>query len=327
MQGTVPNKTKQFFFALIKLSIVVGACYFIYHKLAYNDNLNFSVFIAFLMRYDVFLLKNILFVLFLSIFNWFFEILKWQNLVSSIKNVTFFEAFKQSLAAHTASLFTPNRIGEYGAKAIYFKKPERKRILLLNLFGNMSQMSTTLLFGSIGFFLFIFKYNIDISPVKLFYLITLTALITVFIIFFFKQKKFQIKGFSIQGIKTFILEISSKIHYNNVIFSVIRYLIFSFQFYYLLRLFDVDASYFNAMIVISTMYLLSSIIPTIFVFDVVVKGSIALYLFSFIGVNELTILSIVTLMWILNFVLPSVFGGFYVLNFDYHKTIDSDNID
>lgn len=81
------------------------------------------------------------------------------------------------------------------------------------------------------------------------------------------------------------------------------------------------------MIVITTMYLLSSIIPTIFVFDVVIKGSIALYLFSFIAVNELTILSIVTLMWILNFVLPNVFGGFYVLNFDYYKTIDSDNID
>jgi len=327
MQGTVPNKTKQFFFALIKLSIVVGACYFIYHKLAHNDNLNFSVFIAFLMKNDVFLPKNILFVLFLSIFNWFFEILKWQNLVSSIKIVTFFEAFKQSLAAHTASLFTPNRIGEYGAKAIYFTKHLRKRVLLLNLIGNMSQMSTTLLFGVIGFPLFIYKYDIDISPIKLFYLITLTALIIVFIIFFFKQKKFQIKGFSIQDIKTYVLKISSKIHFKNVLFSVIRYLIFSFQFYYLLHLFDVNASYFNAMIVITTMYLLSSIIPTIFVFDVVVKGSIALYLFSFIGVNELTILSVVTLMWILNFVLPSVFGGFYVLNFDYYKTIDSDNID
>lgn len=268
-----------------------------------------------------------LFVLFLSIFNWFFEILKWQNLVSYVKKITFFEALKQSLAAHTASLFTPNRIGEYGAKAIYFMKPERKRILLLNLIGNMSQMSTTLLFGSIGFSLFVYKYDIDVSTIKLFRLITLVVIIIVVLFFVSKHNKFEIRGISIQGIKTFILEIPAKIHYKNATFSVIRYLVFSFQFYYLLRLFGVDVSYFNTMIVISTMYLLSSIIPTIFVLDVAVKGSIALYLFSFISVDELTILSVVTLMWILNFVLPSVFGGFYVLYFDYYKMTDSNNID
>lgn len=77
MPGTLPNKIKQFFFVLIKISIVVGASYFIYNKLAHNDNLDFSIFIAFLAKNDVFLTKNILFVLFLTIFNWFFEILKW----------------------------------------------------------------------------------------------------------------------------------------------------------------------------------------------------------------------------------------------------------
>jgi len=125
---------------------------------------------------DLFLAKNILFLVILSIFNWFFEILKWQNLVSFIKNISFFEALKQSLAALTASLFTPNRIGEYGAKAAYFTKPLRKRILLLNLLGNIAQMTTTLVFGIIGFSLFNSKYDIDISPIKLFRLIALVVI-------------------------------------------------------------------------------------------------------------------------------------------------------
>ncbi|MBN4070607.1 flippase-like domain-containing protein [Olleya sp. AH-315-F22] len=325
MLGTFSYKTKQFFFTLIKLSIVVGASYFIYHKLAYNDNLDFNDFIVFLNKNDLFLAKNILFLIILSVFNWFFEILKWQNLVSSIKNISFFEALKQSLAALTASLFTPNRIGEYGAKAVYFTKPLRKRILFLNLIGNIAQMTTTLVFGIIGFSLFNSKYDIDISPIKLFLLITLVVIIIGFLFFISKQKKFKIKGISLQRIKEFILEISKKVHFKNIALSVIRYLIFSFQFYYLLTLFGVYINYINAMIVIASMYLLSSIIPTIFVFDVVVKGSVALFLFDFAGVNELTILSVITLMWILNFVLPSVFGGLFVLNFDYDKT--SDNLD
>jgi hypothetical protein len=327
MLGNLSYKTKQFFFTLIKLSIVVGASYFIYHKLAYNDNLNFNDFIAFLNKNDLFLAKNILFLVILSVFNWFFEILKWQNLVSFIKNISFFEAFKQSLAALTASLFTPNRIGEYGAKAVYFIKPLRKRILLLNLLGNIAQMATTLVFGIIGFSMFVSKYDIDITPIKLFRLITLVVIIIAFLFFVLKKKKFKIKGFSIKRIKEYILEISKKVHFKNIAFSAIRYLVFSFQFYYLLTLFGVDISYFNAMIVITSLYLLSSIIPSIFVFDVVVKGSVALFLFDYVGVNELTILSVITLMWILNFVIPSVFGGLFVLNFDYDKTMHSDNLD
>ncbi|HLT54285.1 MAG TPA: hypothetical protein VKZ97_10350, partial [Flavobacteriaceae bacterium] len=55
---------------------------------------------------------------------------------------------------------------------------------------------------------------------------------------------------------------------------------------------------------------------TLFIFDVVVKGSVAVYLFDFAGVNELVILSTTTLMWLLNFVLPSVFGSYFVLNFN-----------
>jgi hypothetical protein len=47
----------------------------------------------------------------------------------------------------------------------------------------------------------------------------------------------------------------------------------------------------------------------------VVKGSVALYLFSFADINNITILSVTTLMWLLNFVIPSIFGSYFVLNF------------
>ena len=321
MLGGLSNKTKQLFFVLIKLSIVICAFYIIYQKLLNNENLNFRVFVTFLSKNDGFSTNIVLFLLFLTIFNWFFEILKWQNLTLFVKNLSFFEAFKQCLAAHTASLFTPNRIGEYGAKAIYFINQLRKRILLLNLLGNMTQMGSTLIFGIIGFSLFITKYDIDISYYKLFRFLILIALIISLLIFGIKQSKFKIKGFSIQRIKVFIVAMPTKIHLKNMGFSVIRYLIFSFQFYCLLRIFGVDLDYFNAMIIITSMYLLSSIIPTIYVFDVIIKGSVGLFLFDFVNVDELTILSVIMLMWLLNFVLPCVFGGFYVLNFDYYKTI------
>ncbi len=322
MISGLPYKTKQFFFVLIKLSIVIGAFYFIYNKLTNNNQLDFSLFIDFVSKNAIFSPKNIIFLLFLTIFNWFLEILKWQNLVSFIKKISYKEAMEQSLGALTASLFTPNRIGEYGAKAIYYAKQFRKRVLVLNLLGNMAQMSTTLFFGIIGFIIFNNKYDIEISYIKFSRLLIIVALVLGFAVLGMNQNRYRIKGFSIERIKDYFSEISSKIHALNITYSIVRYLIFSFQFYFLLHIFEVDLTYIDAMIVITSMYLLASIIPSIFILDVVIKGSVAVYLFSFLHINEFTILCIITLMWLLNFVLPSIFGSFYVLNFNWYNSED-----
>jgi hypothetical protein len=76
------------------------------------------------------------FLLLLSILNRFFEILKWQNLASNIKPITVSEATKQVLAALTAGIFTPNGIGEYAGKALYYEKSETTQVIFLNLICN-----------------------------------------------------------------------------------------------------------------------------------------------------------------------------------------------
>jgi len=321
--GSLPYKTKQFFFVLIKLSIVVGAFYFIYRKLTTNDNLDFHEFWSFLIENESFSFKTISFLIILTTFNWFFEILKWKTLVSHIQKISFKNALEQSLGALTASLFTPNRIGEYGAKAIYFPSSKRKQVMLLNLLGNMMQMTVTVLFGLIGLWLMHSKYELDINFYKVSRFSIIVIVIGLFALLGFKQSKFKIKGFSVEKLKDFFKNLPIKIHVLAFGISILRYLIFSFQFYFLLELFGVNVSYYNAMIVITSMYVLSSIIPSIFIFDVVIKGSVAVYLFTLVDVNEFTTLGIVTIMWLLNFVLPSVFGSYYVLNFNLSKIYNS----
>lgn len=318
----MPYKIKQFFFVLIKLSIVVGAFYFIYSKIVENENLQFNEFIDFLKENDIFSSKNIIFLLILSIFNWFFEILKWQHLVKFIKPISFKLSLEQSLGGLTASLITPNRIGDYGAKAVYYTKGFKTKIVLLNLLGNMAQMAITTLLGIIGFVLFINEYPLEINYYKISRFGIIILVIGILTLFGVKQKRFKIKGFSITTVIHFLKSIPLKTHGINLLLSLIRYLIFSFQFYYLLTVFGVTINYFDAMIVITSMYLLASIVPTISILDVVIKGSIAVFLFGYLEINELTILSITTLMWLLNFVIPSIFGSYYVLNFKLPKPVE-----
>lgn len=320
--GGLSYKTKQFFFVLIKLSIVVGAFYFIHQKLTTNEDLDFNEFLSFLSENDAFSVKNVLFLIILSLFNWFFEILKWKTLVQTIQQISFKNAMEQSLGALTASLFTPNRIGEYGAKAVYYDKTNRKKVMLLNLISNMMQMTVTVIFGIIGLSLMHYNYDLDLDYYRMLKFALIIVVVGAFAMFGLRQNKFRIKGFSIDRLKGFVRQLSKTMLVIAFGLSVIRYMIFSYQFYLLLGLFGVGVSYTNAMIVITSMYLISSVIPSIFIFDVVIKGSVAVYLFSLVGVNEFTILSIILVMWLLNIVLPSVFGSFYVLNFNFPKTED-----
>jgi hypothetical protein len=315
--NTQPYKTKQFFFVLIKLSIVVAAFYFIYHKLINNTHLNFNDFIGFSFKNDDFSIKKIIILLILTFFNWFFEILKWQKLVIPVQSISFNNALEQSLGALTASLFTPNRIGEYGAKAVFYSQEFRKRILLINLISNSLQMIVTTLFGVIGLSFFIHKYPLEVNFNEFTFIIIIGVIVLLPIGYFFQKKLFTIKGFQIKKIINYISHFPKKIILSGFGFSIIRYLIFSFQFYYLLYIFGVEMDYISAMCIITSMYFLASILPSIFIFDVVIKGSVAVYLFSFLNVNEITILVIITLMWMLNFVLPSMVGSYYVLRFNF----------
>lgn len=315
MFRSLPYKTNQFFYSLIKLSIVFGAGYFIYNKVINSEKLDFSVFVDFLTKNEVFSLKNVLFLCLLSVFNWFFEILKWKNLVDFLQKISFYQALKESLSALTASLFTPNRLGDYAAKILYYPTELRKRIIFLNLMANMAQMTITVVLGLIGLLLFQIKYDLEISSFKVVRMAVILLIISFLFIVSIRQNKIKIRGFSFHKIIAFFRNIHLSIHLKNLGLSLIRYLIFSYQFYLLLGIFGVEVYYLNAMVVISTMYILASIIPSIFIFDPIIKGSVAIYLFGLVGVNELTIVSIIAIMWILNFALPSIIGGFYVIRF------------
>ena len=321
MHSSLPYKTKQFFFVLIKLSIVVGAFYFIYQKLLHNDHLDFRSFILILKQNKLFDIKNVVFLVLLSSLNWFLEITKWRFLVSKLKTITLLKATEQSLGALTASLLTPNRIGEYGAKAIYYSKPLRKRVLLLNLISNLMQMSITVILGIIGFIFYYNTFDITINIIKISRGLLIALTILVLTLFGIKQSKYKIKGFSIPKITNYLTTLGYPYITIGLLISLIRYTIFSFQFYYILTLLGIETSYPDAMVIITTMYLLASIIPTISIFDVVIKGSIAIYLFGLANIAELPVLVCTLLMWLLNFALPSLLGSYFVLRFNPSKTI------
>ncbi|MCG2419908.1 hypothetical protein K8089_12830 [Aequorivita sp. F47161] len=310
----VPRKTKQYLLAATKVLVLAVTFGYVFYKLKNNASVNLEDFIITVFSKGI--ISGYLLLLFLSLAaaNWFFEILKWKVLVSTVEKITFKSALKQSLASLTVSLATPNRIGEYGAKALFFENRMRKKILLLNFLSGGAQMFVTTLFGFFGvlYLLRNFNVNYSISTLASF---GIGAVLLFVIGYYFKEKELLLKGFSIAKTTRFFKRIPFQIKFKTVLFSAFRYLIFSSMFYGLLLFFEGNISFSEAVPLIFAMYFLVSILPTLFIFDVVIRGGVAVWLFSFVEIPELIVLSTVLAMWLFNFVLPAVLGSFYVLTY------------
>jgi len=288
---------------ILKISIILLAFYFIYTQITQKNNLNWHDFIGIIQ--NKFSFGIIFILLFLSFLNRYLEILKWKNLVSYIAPISIYQATKQVLAALTAGIITPNGIGEYAGKALFFEKTKSKLIVFLNLICNGIQMILTIIFGLIG--LIILKYyELAFSLLGVSFVITLLVLLT---------KNFKIKNYSIASLIQKMNEIPKKIHQKNSILGFSRYLVFSHQYYLLFIVLDVHLPYITLISTIAVVYFLASSLPSFQMFDFAVKGSVALFFFGKYDINEWIILFVSTLMWFLNVVLPVLIGTIFVLNF------------
>lgn len=298
----ISNKTKQYLTLIIKLAIVFGAFYFIYDKLANDDKLSWNQFTGILQ--EKFTITWLIFMLGFSVLNRFLEILKWQNLVEIVERISLYTATKQVLAGVTAGLFTPNGIGEYAGKALYFPKSETKRILFLNVICNGIQLIIAILFGLIGLLYLGYSYSF---------------LIIIFIVlllsFLFLTKNATIKGYSVRLFIEKITGIPKEIHRKNVLLAIARYITFSHQYYFLFLLFGVKIDYFTLMATITAVYFIASSLPSFQFLDFIVKGSVAIWFFNKLNIDDYIVLFISTFVWMTNVVLPVLIGSYFVLIF------------
>lgn len=311
---SLSHKSKQYLLVALKVLILAATFWYIYYKLKGTNANTIESFSKALDMKGLHLFYYLLLFITLSILNWFFEILKWKTVVSFIQPISFGKALKQSLSALTVSLATPSRVGDYGAKALFYNSEKRKQILLLNFFSNGLQMGTTIIFGLYGLWYVWMYFDLKLSIVNMM-LLLFVALLLGLLGYLFKEKELIVKGFSVGNVIRYFKKLDASIRLRTMLYAIIRYILFSYLFYSLLRFFGVEMHLLEAMPIIFAMYLLVSIIPSLFIFDVVVRGGVAVWLFSLAGISELPVLSAVLSIWVLNFVIPAIWGSFYVISY------------
>lgn len=267
-------------------------------------------------------------VIFLMLVNWSFEALKWKILIHHIQKISFFRAFRAILSGLSVSLAmnTPNGSGEYVGRILYVEEGNRIRAITLTFVGSMSQLIVTMLLGTIGLFVIssyfysatkqIFVLSLPVVNTITYCSIAITiALLSVYfkislLIRLLEKIPFVAKySFFIQKLEEFTLRELMKV----LLISFLRYMVFVVQYLLLLQVFKVDIIWWNAFWLITVMFLVLAVIPTIALAELGVRGKISIFLFGVFSANTIGILLTATTIWLINLVVPALAGSLFIL--------------
>jgi uncharacterized membrane protein YbhN (UPF0104 family) len=312
----------------IKLAIVGLAFGFIYKQVFYRPNREelFSAFSAITADPPFLLLAVSIALMFL---NWGIEAWKWKLVVRRSEEVSFRLAVKAVLSGVTIGSFTPNRFGEFAGRIFYLKKTARADGILMTFVNSASQLLVTIVMGCIGFILCLFYELLPESGDKtlLFLIASLLLIFTLLMMWmYFRISLFASRLVKVKFLRRYSAHISILGNYslpellNVFALSLLRYLVFSLQFYLLLSVFDVNVTIAEGFMAISTAFLISTLVPTMILTELSVRGSAALICLGwFTGGSGMGILAASFSLWIINIALPAVAGAFFVFGLKFFR--------
>ena len=315
---------------LLKIGIVAFALFFLYQQLTSKSSVEqFDLDQILVKLQENYIVVTI--VILMMFLNWFLESLKWRFLISKIEKVSIKRSIRAIFSGITVSAFTPNRVGEYGGRVFCLEKADRIKGVLITVIGSMAQLVTTIVFGSIGILLLpnlmpefdsLLSNIVFAYPIMLFLLILLNVLL---VTLFLNASVFSVVLSKIKFLRKFKKYNEVFSFYNSselleiLLYSVGRYIVFTTQFFILLQVFDVQIGYVDAMILITTKLLVISIIPTIAITEIGIRGSVALFLFGLVSVNAIGILSATFVMWVINLLLPALIGTIFIFSLKFFR--------
>lgn len=101
--------------------------------------------------------------------------------------------------------------------------------------------------------------------------------------------------------------------------SLFRYFIFSIQYYFILKCFQIDLSILLSFHLIALTFLVSSIIPSFAFSEMLVRGASAMYFFSLYVPDTSLVLASSLMVWLINLALPAIVGAFFIGKLKFFK--------
>ena len=314
----------------IKVAIAFVALWFIYREVQIKDQVaDLEGGINFLLQSEQLLVFMGLIVL--MMLNWVLEAYKWRLLMSHIEKISFWKSLKAIFSGVTIAIFTPNRIGEYGGRVFHLQKADRIDAALLTIVGSYAQLVVTLVTGILATIFFLPEY-VGLGPITpMQYNLTgvlLVGLCVMLVLLFLNTRL-------LTTVLSWLPIPKKHQHYANVfqyhssatlwkvfLASLGRYAIFTFQFFLLLQIFNVEVSFGNAMMMISMTYFVMTAIPTFAITELGVRGSVSVYFLGMVSSNASGIFTASSMLWLINLAVPALIGVMFIFQLRFFRKSD-----
>ena len=262
----------------------------------------------------------IIFVLVASFFlmpiNWGIESYKWKLITQQVESIPFITALKSVFMGICLGNIAPGRAMEFLGKIYFFKSENKPSVTILHFINGMFQMLITVL---VGISAIAYKFQLVHSSAQLVYSIIIFGI--VLIIFFclailnvstIQRKLKFIKWFKFSD-STQQLSFSKMLLLKLVVLSMLRYFVFSLQFYLVYRVLSLPMPVMQMASSIAVYFMLTSLIPMISFIEPAIRAAIALFVFNQVNDSYISVVLSATLLWFINVVLPSIIGYLIIL--------------
>ncbi len=306
-------KTKKLLSWVLKIVIGIASFAFVYYKLKPECTPEKLAIVKEGFRAPAQL--GLLLICFLLIpLNWALEIYKWQLITHNIEAVSFGKAAQSVLTGICLGNLTPGRLGEFAGRILFFNPINRAKVAITHFVCGLTQLLTTVSLGILGLALLLMNK----APDKLNYLILIACLL-LFLALLFLMLKINACYKWLSGLKFLNRFSLGEINYESrtirllLGLSVLRYAVFSTQYFILLHALGAWGDVVQLYAAIAVSFMLMSSIPMISFIEMAIRGAIALLVFSSFHASALQLFVASTLLWLFNIILPSIVGYFIFL--------------
>ncbi len=262
--------------------------------------------------------------------NWIFETMKWRILIQQFETLSFRKSLAAVFAGVTFSIFTPNRVGEYGGRILFVKPENNWKTVVATLVGSYSQLLAILSFGILGFGIFMSSY-LALDRIVMQGVIFLSVALVLMMLFCFyninliiplaKKIPYAHKLKKIVKNVNVLRDYDNKILNRALLFSALRYLVYSLQYYLILRYFGIPIGLMEGLTGIATIYLFQTSIPLPPLMGLVARGELAIYVWKNFSDNEINILAATFVLWMINIIIPALIGTVFIGNVNILKSL------
>jgi len=301
MKEVLINRLRSWGYKSIGFILFVVCLVAIYNKVAHNENLNqYSADIKVQFEKVTFFEWAVLLLLFLL--NYLMEAIKWQNLLASWSPISILKSYKSVLIGQAFAFFTPARSGDYVGRILLLPPGSKIKGVAQLAWSSYAQLIITISIGSIALF-----FNLPFFPwIKWFMPVGLAAAL---IVYFHPG---QFKGWLNKINK---LQIENSLKLNLLGISFLKYTIFVLQYTWAVKMLNIPIANIDLWTALGVLFLLLSIIPSISLTDLVIRGQIIVVLLEPYYNNSLMLICLSTIIWAVNFLLPAIIGAFLLINF------------